>query len=124
MTEVLMVKVLMIARTLGVLNLGSIGLDGSKINVNANASKHSVYELMREPDTLRFDTANSANKPAMLAYYSLLPRNNIMKSSMLLTLGSAIANRPQSSQLNLLKVISQSLCKMTSRTLPVMSATL
>ena len=47
----------MIARTLGVLNLGSIGLDGSKINVNANASKHSVYELMREPSILRFDIA-------------------------------------------------------------------
>ena len=37
--EVLMVQVLMIARTLGVLNLGNIALDGSKIK--ANASKHS-----------------------------------------------------------------------------------
>lgn len=38
--EVLMVQVLMIARTLGVLNLGNIALDGSKIK--ANASKHSA----------------------------------------------------------------------------------
>ena len=36
--EALMVQVLMIARTLGVLNLGNIALDGSKIK--ANASKH------------------------------------------------------------------------------------
>jgi len=38
--EVLMVQVLMIARTLGVLRLGNIALDGSKIK--ANASKHSA----------------------------------------------------------------------------------
>ena len=38
--EVLMVQVLMIARTLGVLNLGNIALDGSKIK--ANASRHSA----------------------------------------------------------------------------------
>lgn len=38
--EVLMVQVLMIARTLGVFNLGNIALDGSKIK--ANASKHSA----------------------------------------------------------------------------------
>ena len=38
--EVLMVQVLMIARTLGVLNLGRIALDGSKLK--ANASKHSA----------------------------------------------------------------------------------
>ena len=38
--EGLMVQVLMIARTLGVLNLGNIALDGSKIK--ANASKHSA----------------------------------------------------------------------------------
>ena len=38
--EVLMVQVLMIARTLGVFNLGNIALDGSKIR--ANASKHSA----------------------------------------------------------------------------------
>src|ERR1035437_10331835 len=38
--EVLMVQVLMIARTLGVLNLGNIALDGSKIK--ACASKHSA----------------------------------------------------------------------------------
>lgn len=38
--EVLMVQVLMIARTLGVINLGNIALDGSKIK--ANASKHSA----------------------------------------------------------------------------------
>ena len=38
--EVLMVQVLMIARTLGVLNLGNIALDGSKLK--ANASKHSA----------------------------------------------------------------------------------
>jgi transposase len=36
----LMVQVLLIARTLGVLNLGNIALDGSKIK--ANASKHSA----------------------------------------------------------------------------------
>lgn len=39
-TEGLMVQVLLIARTLGVLNLGHIALDGSKIK--ANASKHSA----------------------------------------------------------------------------------
>ena len=38
--EVLMVQVLLIARTLGVLNLGRIALDGSKLK--ANASKHSA----------------------------------------------------------------------------------
>jgi transposase len=38
--EVLMVQVLMIARTLGVLNLGNIALDGSKFK--ANASRHSA----------------------------------------------------------------------------------
>lgn len=38
--EVLMVQVLMIAHTLGVLNLGNIALDGSKIK--ANASKRSA----------------------------------------------------------------------------------
>lgn len=38
--EGLMVQVLIIARTLGVLNLGNIALDGSKIK--ANASKHSA----------------------------------------------------------------------------------
>ncbi len=38
--EVLMVQVLMIARTMGVLKLGHIALDGSKIK--ANASKHSA----------------------------------------------------------------------------------
>ena len=38
--EVLMVQVLMIARTLGVLNLGNIALDGSKLK--ANASRHSA----------------------------------------------------------------------------------
>lgn len=38
--EVLMVQVLMIARTMGVLNLGRIALDGSKLK--ANASKHSA----------------------------------------------------------------------------------
>ena len=38
--EVLMVQVLMIARTLGMLNLGRIALDGSKLK--ANASKHSA----------------------------------------------------------------------------------
>ncbi len=38
--EGLMVQVLMIARTLGVLNLGNIALDGSKLK--ANASKHSA----------------------------------------------------------------------------------
>lgn len=38
--EVLMVQVLMIARTMGVLKLGNIALDGSKIK--ANASKHSA----------------------------------------------------------------------------------
>ena len=38
--EALMVQVLMIARTLGVLNLGNIALDGSKIK--ANASQHSA----------------------------------------------------------------------------------
>ena len=38
--EVLMVQVLMIARTMGVLHLGNIALDGSKIK--ANASKHSA----------------------------------------------------------------------------------
>lgn len=38
--EGLMVQVLLIARTLGVLNLGNIALDGSKIK--ANASKHSA----------------------------------------------------------------------------------
>ena len=38
--EVLMVQVLMIARTLGVLNLGNIALDGSKLK--ACASKHSA----------------------------------------------------------------------------------
>ena len=38
--EVLMVEVLMIARTLGVLHLGNIALDGSKIK--ANASKHTA----------------------------------------------------------------------------------
>lgn len=38
--EALMVQVLMIARTLGVLHLGNIALDGSKIK--ANASKHSA----------------------------------------------------------------------------------
>lgn len=38
--EVLMVQVLMIARTLGVLQLGNIALDGSKIK--ANASKHTA----------------------------------------------------------------------------------
>lgn len=37
--EVLMVQVLMIARTMGMLKLGNIALDGSKIK--ANASKHS-----------------------------------------------------------------------------------
>ncbi len=42
LTEIkaLMVQVLMIARTLGVLNLGNIALDGSKIK--ANASRHSA----------------------------------------------------------------------------------
>ena len=38
--EVLMVQVLMIARTMGMLKLGNIALDGSKIK--ANASKHSA----------------------------------------------------------------------------------
>ncbi len=38
--EALMVQVLLIARTLGVLKLGNIALDGSKIK--ANASKHSA----------------------------------------------------------------------------------
>jgi transposase len=38
--EALMVQVLMIARTLGVLHLGNIALDGSKIK--ANASQHSA----------------------------------------------------------------------------------
>jgi transposase len=38
--EVLMVQVLMIARTMGVLKLGNIALDGSKIK--ANASRHSA----------------------------------------------------------------------------------
>jgi len=38
--EGLMVQVLLIARTMGVLNLGNIALDGSKIK--ANASKHSA----------------------------------------------------------------------------------
>ena len=38
--EVLMVQVLMIARTLGVLNLGNIALDGSKLK--AYASRHSA----------------------------------------------------------------------------------
>jgi len=38
--EVLMVQVLMIARILGVLHLGNIALDGSKLK--ANASKHSA----------------------------------------------------------------------------------
>lgn len=38
--EVLMVQVLMIARTMGVLKLGNIALDGSKLK--ANASKHSA----------------------------------------------------------------------------------
>ena len=38
--ETLVVQVLMIARTLGVLHLGNIALDGSKIK--ANASRHSV----------------------------------------------------------------------------------
>src|SRR5665213_4375700 len=38
--EALMVQVLMIARTLGVLHLGNIALDGSKLK--ANASKHSA----------------------------------------------------------------------------------
>ena len=38
--EVLMVQVLMIARTMGMLNLGRIALDGSKLK--ANASKHSA----------------------------------------------------------------------------------
>lgn len=38
--EVLMVQVLMIARTMGVLNLDRIALDGSKLK--ANASKHSA----------------------------------------------------------------------------------
>lgn len=38
--EVLMVQVLMVARTLGVLNLGNIALDGSKLK--AWASKHST----------------------------------------------------------------------------------
>jgi len=38
--EVLMVQVLMIARTRGVLKLGNIALDGSKLK--ANASKHSA----------------------------------------------------------------------------------
>ena len=38
--EVLMVQVLMIARTMGILNLGRIALDGSKLK--ANASKHSA----------------------------------------------------------------------------------
>ena len=38
--EELMVQVLLIARTMGVLNLGNIALDGSKIK--ANASKHSA----------------------------------------------------------------------------------
>jgi len=38
--EALMVQVLMIARTLGVLNLGNIALDGSKLK--ANASRHSA----------------------------------------------------------------------------------
>ena len=38
--ETLMVQVLMIARTLGVLHLGNIALDGSKIK--ANASRHSA----------------------------------------------------------------------------------
>lgn len=38
--EVLMVQVLMIARTMGVLKLGNVALDGSKIK--ANASKHSA----------------------------------------------------------------------------------
>ena len=38
--EVLMVQVLMIARTMGVLKLGNIALDGSTLN--ANASRHSA----------------------------------------------------------------------------------
>ena len=38
--EALMVQVLMIARTLGVLHLGNIALDGSKLK--ANASRHSA----------------------------------------------------------------------------------
>jgi hypothetical protein len=48
--ETLMVQVLMIARTLGVLHLGNIALDGSKIK--ANASRHSAlsYGHIRKPE--------------------------------------------------------------------------
>ena len=50
--EVLMVQVLMIARTLCVLNLGRIALDGSKLKSNANASKHSAlsYGYIKQLD--------------------------------------------------------------------------
>jgi len=42
--EILMVQVLMIARTMGVLNPGRIALDGSKLK--ANASKHSALSYI------------------------------------------------------------------------------
>lgn len=44
----LMVQVLLVARTLGVLQLGNIALDGSTLN--ANASKHSAlsYEHIKK----------------------------------------------------------------------------
>ena len=49
--QVLMVQVLMIARTLGVLKLGNIALDGSKIK--ANASKHSALSYGVHQETGR-----------------------------------------------------------------------
>ena len=46
--EALMVQVLMIARTLGVLHLGNIALDGSKLKANASSTSALSYGRRRK----------------------------------------------------------------------------
>ena len=49
--EALFVKILLLAREMGLLKLGTVGLDGTK--VHANASKHSALCPMSAQARLR-----------------------------------------------------------------------